>query len=165
MSVEIGKIYDGKVAGITKFGAFVDVVVDDKKETGMVHISEVSQNFVEKIEDILSLGDEVKVKVLKINDDGKISMSIKKAIPRPKNDFQKPRPSFNNNKPKPAPKKSENNQQSASNEVFYSDGSYQKASGNQGFEDMLSKFKSTSEEKISDLKKVTDQRRGGKRRK
>ena len=76
MAVEIDKIFEGKVSGITKFGAFVEL---DDGTNGLVHISEISDLFVNDINDILKVGDKVKVKVIKINDEGKISLSIKQA--------------------------------------------------------------------------------------
>ena len=78
MQLEVGKIYEGKVTGITKFGAFVEL---DKDTTGMVHISEVANTFVSEIKDHLKEGQTVKVKVMSVGDDGKISLSIKKALP------------------------------------------------------------------------------------
>ena len=69
MSIEVGAKLSGKVSGITDFGAFVDL--GDKK-TGLVHISEVSNTFVKDIHEVLSVGDEVTVKVLSVSDDGKI---------------------------------------------------------------------------------------------
>ena len=79
MQLEVGKIYEGKVTGITKFGAFVEL---DKDTTGMVHISEVANTFVSEIKDHITEGETVKVKVLSLGDDGKISLSIKKALPQ-----------------------------------------------------------------------------------
>lgn len=63
MQLEVGKIYEGKVTGITKFGAFVEL---DKDTTGMVHISEVANTFVNEIKDHLTEGQTVKVKVLNL---------------------------------------------------------------------------------------------------
>lgn len=75
MSIEVGNKLKGKVTGIKKFGAFVEL---PEGKSGLVHISEVADNYVENVEDHLSVGDEVEVKVLSIADDGKISLSIKK---------------------------------------------------------------------------------------
>lgn len=75
MQLEIGKIYTGKVKGITQYGAFVDI---DGGGTGMVHISEVSNTYVNDIHDHLTENQEVKVKVIGINEAGKVSLSIKK---------------------------------------------------------------------------------------
>lgn len=76
MQLEVGKIYDGKVKGIAQYGAFIEI---DGAGTGMVHISEIANSFVKDVNDYLKEGQEVKVKVLNINDDGKIALSIKKA--------------------------------------------------------------------------------------
>ena len=76
MSIEVGNKLKGKITGIKKFGAFVEL---PEGKSGLVHISEVADNYVENVEDHLSVGDEVEVKVLSIADDGKISLSINKA--------------------------------------------------------------------------------------
>ncbi|EGQ4344685.1 S1 domain-containing RNA-binding protein [Staphylococcus delphini] len=90
MSIEVGSKLKGKVTGIKKFGAFVEL---PEGKSGLVHISEVADNYVENVEDHLTVGDEVEVKVLSIADDGKISLSIKKAKERPRKqkpeDFEK----------------------------------------------------------------------------
>ena len=78
MQLEVGQIYEGKVTGITKFGAFVSF---ENGQTGMVHISEVAPTFVNEIKDFVTEGQTVKVKVLAISEEGKISLSIKKALP------------------------------------------------------------------------------------
>lgn len=78
MSIAVGEIYTGEVMGITKFGAFVKI---DEKTTGLVHISEVADTYVKEISDFLQVGDEVKVKVLNVSDNGKVGLSIKKAVP------------------------------------------------------------------------------------
>ena len=80
MQVEIGEILEGKVTGITKFGAFVELA---EGKTGMVHISEVSNSYVDDINQFLKEGDVVKVKVINISEEGKISLSIKKTQPKP----------------------------------------------------------------------------------
>ncbi|MEW9675293.1 S1 domain-containing RNA-binding protein [Lentibacillus sp. L22] len=80
MSIEVGSKLQGKVTGITNFGAFVELA---EGKTGLVHISEVADNYVKDIHDHLSVGDEVKVKVINVEKDGKIGLSIKKAKDRP----------------------------------------------------------------------------------
>ena len=80
MSIEVGSKVEGKVTGIANFGAFIDL--GDKK-TGLVHISEVSDNYVENINEVLEVGQTVMVKVLSIADDGKIGLSILKAQDKP----------------------------------------------------------------------------------
>src|SRR5699024_10093227 len=80
MSIEVGSKLQGKVTGITNFGAFVEL---EKGKTGLVHISEVADNYVKDINEHLTVGDEVQVKVNNVEDDGKIGLSIKKAKERP----------------------------------------------------------------------------------
>lgn len=171
MSVEIGKIYEGKVTGITKFGAFVEI---ENRISGMVHISEVSSSYVNDINDVLKVGDQVKVKVIKETDDGKISMSIKQTEVRPKAksfgksaDGRVPRAAHQGGrfggKPQSGSQKSAP-KPDLNKDVVYSDGFVQKASGDANFEDMLSKFKASSEERMSDLKRAGDNRRSRSRK-
>ena len=72
---EVGKIYTGKVVNIKDFGAFVNIMpgID-----GMLHISQISDKRVEKVEDVLKLGDEVKVRLEAIDDKGRLSLSMKR---------------------------------------------------------------------------------------
>ena len=77
MTIEVGNVVEGVITGITKFGAFVDLTPG---QTGMVHISEVADGFVKDINEHLKIGDKVRVKILGA-ENGKISLSIKKALP------------------------------------------------------------------------------------
>lgn len=142
MQPEIGKIYEGKVTGITKFGAFVDI---GEGVSGMVHISEVSNTFVNDIKDHLTMGEEVKVKIIGIAEDGKVSMSIKKALP-------------------PSPVKDRREQKGRNDSFQQRARTYtpnnERSSAPQSFEDMLSKFKASSDEKMGDIRRNMD----GKRR-
>lgn len=77
--VEVDDIYTAKVKKIMKFGAFCEI----KKGTeGLLHISEIQRERTNKVEDVLKVGDEVKVKVIEIDNDGKISLSRKVLLPR-----------------------------------------------------------------------------------
>jgi general stress protein 13 len=79
--LKVGDIIEGKVTGIKPFGAFV--AIDDEHQ-GLVHISEVSHDYVKDIHDVLAVGDIVKVKVTKIDGEaGKISLSIRQVQPEP----------------------------------------------------------------------------------
>lgn len=80
MSVEVGSIVEGVVTGITNFGAFIEL---GEGKTGLVHISEVANTFVRDIKDFLKENDKVKVKIIGIDDKGKISLSIKQTEKRP----------------------------------------------------------------------------------
>lgn len=81
MPVSVGEIIEGTVTGITNFGAFVQL---PEGKNGLVHISEISHDYVEKVGDYLKRNEKVKVKVLSITSDGKISLSIRQAKPKTK---------------------------------------------------------------------------------
>lgn len=130
MQLEVGSVVEGKVTGITKFGAFVEL---PENKTGMVHISEVAPTFVREIRDYVKEGQIVKVKVLSINEQGRISLSMKRVDPQPKKQFGS-RPDNFEWTPR--------------------------HNTNMSFEDMMNKFKQSSEEKLSDLKKYIDPKRG-----
>ncbi len=138
MQLEVGAVLEGKVTGITNFGAFVEL--GDGK-TGMVHISEVAPTFVKDIREFVTENQDVKVKVLHIGEDGKISLSMKKAMAPPARPSGPAKPS--SGRPGNFEWQSNRKNESAS------------------FEDMLSKFKQTSDEKISALKKGMESKRGG----
>ena len=75
--IEVGKIYEGKVVRIMNFGAFVEL---SPNKDGLIHISKLSKDRVAKVEDVVNIGDTVKVKVLEIDRMGKISLSLKDAV-------------------------------------------------------------------------------------
>ncbi|TSB48185.1 S1 domain-containing post-transcriptional regulator GSP13 [Alkalicoccobacillus porphyridii] len=88
---EVGSIIEGKVTGIKPFGAFIAI---DEQKQGLVHISEVAHGFVKDINDVLTVGDEVKVKVISVDENsGKISLSIRATQEAPARPASKPRPS------------------------------------------------------------------------
>lgn len=128
MSVEIGKIVDGKVSGITNFGAFVEL--GDGK-TGLVHISEVSNEFVKDIKAVLKEGQEVKVKVVSVEKNGKIGLSIKQVEQKIKQRVRHP-------------------------EEF----SWGRKNDNLSFEDKMLRFKQDSDEKMHDIKRNVESKRG-----
>ncbi|WP_068672761.1 S1 domain-containing post-transcriptional regulator GSP13 [Oceanobacillus sp. Castelsardo] len=84
---EAGQVLEGKVTGIQPYGAFV--ALDDETQ-GLVHISEITHGFVKDINDHLSVGDEVKVKVLNVNEENnKVSLSIRATEEAPKREATK----------------------------------------------------------------------------
>lgn len=141
--VEIGAILEGKVTGLTNFGAFVSL--PDNK-TGMVHISEVSSSYVNDIHDHLKEGQQVKVKVIDVTPEGKISLSIKKASDNPESDEQQRDKPRRNGKPR-------------NNASVWKGTPEPKNDGPMSFEDMMAKFKQVSDEKMTDLKRATDGKR------
>ena len=151
MAYTPGTIVEGTVKTITGFGAFV--LLPDG-QTGLVHISEVAPTFVTDIRRHLTEGQTVKVKVLAVNE-GKISLSMKQALPKEQQQkrSKKPEREKQNRAPrqpyKPAP-------------PVTSPGDYEWQSSRKAapstFEDMMSRFKQTSEDKMSDLKRGGESR-------
>ncbi|HJD22329.1 MAG TPA: S1 RNA-binding domain-containing protein [Candidatus Gemmiger faecigallinarum] len=155
MAFQVGDIVEGKVTGIKPFGAFV--ALPDHKN-GLVHISEVSYEFVQDLSTVLSEGQTVQVKVMSIAPDGKIALSIKRTQPAPERSSRPQRQphqgaSAGGARP-PRPQRKE-----PAPRVWQPKPAQPK--GDLSFEDMMSRFKSQSEEKIADLKRVTENRRGG----
>lgn len=139
--IEAGEIFEGKVTNITGYGVFVEI---QKEKSGLVHISEISNTFVKEIGDYVKEGQTVKVKVLKVDDNGKIELSMKQACENPKIGSSNNK-SFSNSK-----SRAEN----VGGNAKTSSSSLSK------FEDMLSKFKKASEEKLFALKERICSKRG-----
>lgn len=134
MSLEVGAIVEGEVTGITNFGAFVQL---PEGKVGLIHISEVSNVYVKDVHDFLKEKDKVKVKVLSIDERGKIGLSIKQLTPPPPAPPKPQRPvSKERRAPKVAPPVS--------------------------FEDKLSRFLKDSDDRLLDLKRNTESKRGGR---
>ncbi|HZK33409.1 MAG TPA: S1 RNA-binding domain-containing protein [Tissierellaceae bacterium] len=79
MTVSVGEKIEGTVTGITNFGAFIQL---PEGKSGLVHISEISHDYVEKVSDYVKKGEKVTVKVLSISKDNKISLSMREAKPK-----------------------------------------------------------------------------------
>lgn len=138
MEMGVGSILSGKVTGITKFGAFVSL--PDNK-TGMVHISEIAHTYVNDIREHLTEGQEVQVKIIGIDPEGRPNLSIKKTTEPP------------------APVRS-------ARQAGFSASRRPAAPTSLTFEDKLKQFMSDSESKMSDLRQHTDKRgarRGGRK--
>ena len=133
MQLSIGQIVEGKITGITNFGVFADL---GEGKSGMVHISEVSYRFIQDISEHLQVGQSVNVKVLKKDETGRYSLSIKQA--------QKPEPV------------SRRPQVQASAAV-------RAPQQPMSFEDKLKEFMQSSDSRISDLRHNTDRKTGGRR--
>ncbi len=142
MALQVGDIVEGKVTGIKPFGAFVSL---PEGKTGLVHISEVSD------------GQTVSVKVLSIAPDGKIALSIKRTQPAPERAPRQPHGERSGNggdrRPAPRPKREEKPRVWQPKPAA--------PQGEMSFEDMMARYKTRSEEKIADLKRVTENHRGG----
>ena len=145
MEVGVGSVLEGKVTGITKFGAFVSL---PEGKSGLVHISEIAYSYVNDVKDHLKEGQEVKVKVIGIDENGRINLSIKKAMdppPRPAGQGRPMgRPGGHNGggfRGKPAPAEPAS------------------------FEDRLKQFMAASDSKLSELRQSErrSSRRGGRK--
>ncbi|HOV26724.1 MAG TPA: S1 domain-containing RNA-binding protein [Pseudobacteroides sp.] len=130
MLVEVGKIVEGKISGITNFGAFIQL---PEGKTGLVHISEVAEEYVKDIRSHLKENQVVKVKIISVDKNGKISLSIKKAQ------------EANTNQRTVKPVDIDWNRNSTDN---------------LSFEERLAKFMKDSDEKLHDLKKNFESKRG-----
>ena len=79
--IEAGQIYTGKVVRLMNFGAFVELLPGKE---GLVHISQLAHERVEKVEDIVNIGDSIEVKVVEIDKQGRINLSRKALLDKPK---------------------------------------------------------------------------------
>lgn len=127
MQMQEGSILEGKVMNLTKFGAFIRF---DDGNVGLVHISEIADEYVKDVNDYLKVNQVVKVKVLSL-EDGKINLSIKQASQKKKKSSRPEEINWD-----------KNNQ------------------SNMSFEDKLSKFMQDSNERMKDIKKQTESKRG-----
>lgn len=162
MALEIGSIVEGRVTGIAKFGAFVEL---PERKMGLVHISEISASYVSDINDFLKVHDTVKVKVISIDEKGKIALSMKQAgegaqDKRPEREPHGEKKSFLR----------EGNQQEhhgfarreteAHGQRDFRPQKKREMTGS--FEDKLSRFLKDSDERLLDLKRNTESKRGGR---
>ena len=146
MAIEVGSKVQGKVTGITNFGAFVEL---PEGKTGLVHISEVADSYVKDVNDHLKVGDQVEVKVIS-EKEGKIALSIKKAIDKPQGQTStySQRPARPGGRPNGGGSKD-----------FRSKGNFKPK---ESFEDKIASFLKSSEENITSLKRNTESKRGGR---
>ena len=152
MGFEVGSIYTGKVTGVMKFGAFVSL---EGGKSGLVHISEIANAFVNNVSDFLEVGQEVKVKVIGIDETGRINLSIKKAQENVQGQGEHPRRSQNQRPPvrrQPQFQQATPQPRQSQQEVP------------QSFEDKLKRFMQESDSKMSDINRNRDKRSGARRR-
>lgn len=147
MSIEVGSKLQGKVTGITNFGAFVEL---PEGSTGLVHISEVADNYVKDINEHLKVGDQVEVKVINVEKDGKIGLSIKKAKDRPE---RTERPERGDRRESRGHSQSQRPRQGRTNDNRPS---------RENFEAKMARFLKDSEDRLSSLKRNTESKRGGR---
>ncbi len=144
MSIEVGSIVEGVVTGITNFGAFVEL---PGGKVGLVHISEVADVYVKDVHDFLKEKEKIKVKVLTVDERGKIGLSIKQLQEKKPEARQEARPAYRQ-------------QRRPYNNDFRKPNRFNNNTAS--FEDKLSKFLKDSDERLTDLRKKTDAKRGGR---
>jgi len=182
MAIEVGTKLEGKVTGITHFGAFVDL---SGGVTGLVHISEIADNYVKDVNDHLKIGDMVTVKVINVDKDGKIGLSIKQTVDRPAGSApapssRPPRPDRDRGPISGGGGGERYNGSGGGGGGFNRGGSGggggrpsrppgggkpafgKPAFGKPSFDDKLTRFLKDSEERISSIKKNTESKRGGR---
>jgi S1 RNA binding domain protein len=130
--IVVGEVVEGVVTGITHFGAFVQL---PNGKTGLVHISEVADSYVNEVKDFVKENDRVKVKILSYDGKQKIGLSIRQAQPGASATRRM------------APR---------------GPGGPPRRGGRQTFEDKLARFLKDSDERQSDLRRHTDAKRGGR---
>ena len=144
MALEVGSILEGRVTGITKFGAFVAL---PEGKSGLVHISEIANTFVSDVHDHVQLGQTVQVKILSVTPEGKINLSIKRALEQPRQEAPAPA-----RRPAPAARPAPERMQA------------DPPSGNMEFEDRLKKFMQESDSRIADNRVYAEHRSRSRRR-
>lgn len=151
MELGVGAIVDGKVTGITKFGAFVAL---PEGKSGLVHISEIAYSYVNEVSDHLHEGQEVKVKIIGIDQANRINLSIKQVEPPPQR----------------APRQGSASRPGAGGRPPRPSGGGQRPMGfvhqppkePTDFEDRLKQFMQSSDSKLSELRYI--EKKGGNRR-
>ena len=161
MGFEVGSILEGKVTGITKFGAFVSL---PENRSGLVHISEIAYSYVSDISEHLKEGQAVTVKVIGIDANNRINLSIKQAAPPPPRPERRFTPRPNNNFSGNSQNQPQGDGQSRPARrpqpgTFQGEAAQPK--GPASFEDQLKKFMESSDSKLSELH--LNEKRGNRR--
>lgn len=145
MALEVGAILEGTVTGIAKYGAFISL---PEGKSGLVHISELANSYVNDVNEHVQLGQRVNVQVLRIGADGKINLSIKRTMPTENNDRNQTSSPRNHpvreQKEIPSPGKS--------------------LSAEEAFEDKLKKFMREADSRIADNRFYSERRQRNSRR-
>ena len=148
MAVGIGACYQGRITRIVPWGAFVTLEGTDGIQNGLIHISELSSGYVKQVSDLVSVGDTVTVRVLHIDDRGRIALSRRQAMTEEE--------------------QAEERQRLSSDRRRTADGISSKNeavdASEEGFEEMMRRFRSESEERLKTLRRSENIRRTGKKR-
>ena len=148
MAVGIGACYQGRITRIVPWGAFVTLEDTDGIQNGLIHISELSSGYVTQVSDLVSVGDTVTVRVLHIDDRGRIALSRRQAMTEEEQAEER----------KKLSRTGKRTADVASSEAAASNAS------EDGFEEMMRRFRSESEERLKTLRRSENIRRTGKKR-
>lgn len=161
MGIEVGAILDGKVTGITNFGAFVAL---PGNRSGLVHISEIAYSYVNDVHDHLTEGQEVKVKVIGVDANNRINLSIKQAAPPPPRPERRSGPRFGEPNPHARPEGEHRPARRSGPSRSFTPEPVQPR-GPASFEDQLKQFMASSDSKLSELhmNEKRGSRRGGRK--
>lgn len=162
MSIEVGSKISGKVSGITNFGAFIDL---GEGKTGLVHISEVSDTFIKDIKDVLKVGDEVLVKVMSIGDDGKIGLSIRRAVYKPASETTPRREStggYQGRREGGSGGGRDSNRSGGYQNQRNTRNTRNEPPKKEDFDSLMSSFIKDSDDRLTSLKRNTEGKRGGR---
>ena len=151
-AAEVGAVLEGKVVRIMPFGVFVETA---KKKSGLVHISEISKDYIKDISNHVKIGDSVTVKVLGIDEKGKMSLSIKQAAEEAARRQKEKRELKREKKKAAARAEASRIIRPADVDLFGGEGA------ELSFEDKLSRFKHDSDEKMLALKRSAESKRSG----
>ena len=156
MAIETGSNVTGKVTNITNFGAFVEL---EGNKTGLIHISEITDHYVKDINDEVERNQEVEVKVLKIEDNGNIALSLKQANSSQTDSKPQHKDTHKDKSHSHSENKHGGNARSQSRPKHSNNNRGQKK---EGFDDLMSDFLKSSEDRLSSLKRNAEGKRGGR---
>ncbi len=149
MAAEVGQIVQGTVVRLLAYGVLVRL---EDGSTGLVHISEIDQNYVRDVADYFAINDVVNVKVLKTEERGRIELSVKQARGEGEPVIKRDRSQDDNNAQAEGPRESRPEPSSAP-----------RRESRASFEEKMGDFMRSSGERLSDLKRNIESKRGGKK--
>lgn len=151
MAIGIGACYRGRITRIAPFGAFAALEGTDGEQNGMIHISELSPGYVRQVSDLVSVGDSVTVKVLRIDERGRIALSRRQAMTEDEAAEERKRLSADRKKTADMPPPKDTRCHTAEDTA-------------EDFEEMLRRFRAASEETLTVLRRSAHGRRTRRKR-
>lgn len=166
MAIEIGGCCKGRVTRTTAYGAFVALEGDGRAVSGMIHISELSPGFIREVSECVTVGESVTVKVLSIDEHGRIALSRRQAMTEEEQRAEraKLRGSRNTVRRQTEPTVDERGVPTEYTPYVRADSRHAAAPSDMGFEDMMRRFQAESEEKFGALRRSADGRKARRKR-